>query len=120
MVRRAIFQPLARGKDSPRARIASCISAGAISGPPSSPQAARKAMACSAVTVRPIRACPSSVVSRRTRMFSGGSRSHRGSKSPVTRRILDSVWAGRPATSASQSARHCASSMSRQEDASAA
>ena len=98
-------QPLARSKDAPRVRIASCISAELMTGPPASPKASRKACACSGVRTRPSRLSPASVASRRTRMFSPGSRSHMGSSRPVTSHRRDSVWLGSPSISASHNAR---------------
>ena len=110
-------QPLARSKDAPRIRIASCISAELMTGPPASPKASRKACACSGVRTRPSRLSPASVASRRTRMFSPGSRSQMGSSRPVTSHRRDSVWLGRPSISASHNTRQRSSPESSQFEA---
>ena len=52
--------------------------------------------ACSGVRTRPSRLTPASVASRRTRMFSPGSRFHMGSKRPATNHSRDSVWLEKP------------------------
>ena len=52
---------------------------------------------------RPISASPSSVLRRRTRMFSAGRRSHTGSNRPAASQNRDSRCDGRPAISSSQS-----------------
>ena len=77
-----------------------------MAGPPSRPKLARAARTCSPSSTRPMRASPSSVVSRRTRMFSNGSRSQMGSSRPAASQKRDSRCEGSSAISCSQSARH--------------
>ena len=111
--RRARRQPLASASALPRSMTASKASAPVMAAPPSSPKLTCTALTCSASSTRPMRATPSSDVSRRTRMFSAGRRSQMGSSRPEASQKRESRWLGSSPISCFQSMRQWPSSVLR-------
>ena len=114
MTRRcASRQRLARAGAEPRPITVSKASALVMTRPPSSLEPVHTVAICSASSTCPISASPVSVASRRTYMFSAGSRSRTSSSRPAASEKRDSRCVGNSAISCARSARQRASSARR-------